>query len=165
MRTSPLVSLGSIVVVLTMGILNPAQAQKDFSPPPDEQQLPGQMHSEMKELPSVTVGRRDAQIIGADNKALQAAVDYIAGLGGGTVEIGAGEYVMRDSLHLRANVTVRGTKAPAKDGSTLFTLPKPGEYRVRLFPTERTFLDPPFEWWFKISVPKRTAPGPRRGQE
>ena len=41
---------------------------------------------------------------------LQAAVDYVAGLGGGTVEIGEGEYLMRDSLHLRSNVTVRGRK-------------------------------------------------------
>jgi hypothetical protein len=39
---------------------------------------------------------------------LQAAVDYVAALGGGTVEIGEGEFLMRDSLHLRAGVTVRG---------------------------------------------------------
>jgi parallel beta-helix repeat protein len=37
-------------------------------------------------------------------------MDYIAGLGGGTVEIGEGEFLMRDSLHLRSFVTVRGTK-------------------------------------------------------
>ena len=41
---------------------------------------------------------------------LQAAVDYVAALGGGTVEIGAGEYLMGDSLHLRSHVTVRGQK-------------------------------------------------------
>src|SRR5262249_10125400 len=44
------------------------------------------------------------------NRALQAAVDYVAGLGGGAVEIGEGEYLMRDSLHLRSHVTVRGRK-------------------------------------------------------
>src|SRR5204863_5396413 len=58
----------------------------------------------------ITVGLRDADIVGSDNRALQAAVDYIAGLGGGTVEIGAGEFVMHDSLHLRSFVTVRGVK-------------------------------------------------------
>ena len=58
--------------------------------------------------PSVTVGQSGADIVGGDNRALQAAVDYIAGLGGGTVEIGAGTYTMRDSLHLRKRVTVRG---------------------------------------------------------
>ncbi len=56
----------------------------------------------------VTVGVKDAEIIGRTNKALQAAVDYVAALGGGTVEIGPGEYWMENSLHLRSNVTVRG---------------------------------------------------------
>ena len=57
---------------------------------------------------SITVGLRDADIIGRDNRALQAAVDYVGNLGGGVVEIGPGEYLMRDSLHLRSRVTVRG---------------------------------------------------------
>jgi parallel beta-helix repeat protein len=68
------------------------------------------MHSAMSELPKLAVGRENADIIGADNRALQAAVDYVAGLGGGVVEIMEGEYVMRDSLHLRSGVTVRGRK-------------------------------------------------------
>jgi len=85
-----------------------ADSQKDPSPRPQEQQLPTAMHSAMQNLPRITVGRDNADIIGDDNRALQAAVDYIAGFGGGTVEIGEGEYVMYDSLHLRANVTVRG---------------------------------------------------------
>jgi hypothetical protein len=56
----------------------------------------------------VSVGLTDADIIGNDNRALQAAVDYVGNLGGGVVEIGPGEYLMRDSLHLRSRVTVRG---------------------------------------------------------
>lgn len=56
----------------------------------------------------VTVGLREADIIGSDNRALQAAVDYVGNLGGGIVEIGLGEFLMRDSLHLRSRVTVRG---------------------------------------------------------
>lgn len=90
--------------------LTAAEATPDFSPRPEEQQLPTAMHSAMDQLPRVTVGRQNADLIGADNRVLQAAVDYIAGLGGGLVEIGAGEYLMRDSLHLRPNVTVRGVK-------------------------------------------------------
>ncbi|MDE2887653.1 MAG: right-handed parallel beta-helix repeat-containing protein [Gemmatimonadota bacterium] len=58
--------------------------------------------------PTITVGLAHSDITGNDNRALQAAVDYIAGLGGGTVEIGPGTYTMRDSLHLRNRVTVRG---------------------------------------------------------
>ena len=110
MKTSPLALLFIVFVIGAMGILNASGSKVDFSPKPDEQQLPKAMHSKMSELPSVTVGRKEAQIIGVDNRALQAAVDYIAGLGGGTVEIGEGEYAMYDSLHLRANVTVRGSK-------------------------------------------------------
>jgi len=86
-----------------------AEAQRDFSPPADERQLPRKMHSEMSELPVVKVGQANADIIGSDNRALQAAVDYVAALGGGVVQIGPGEYVMRDSLHLRSFIAVRGT--------------------------------------------------------
>ncbi|WP_406695876.1 right-handed parallel beta-helix repeat-containing protein [Singulisphaera sp. Ch08] len=82
----------------------------DFAPKSDEQQLPTAMHSAMSERPTISVGRTGTDLIGADNRALQAAVDYVAGLGGGVVEIGEGEYLMRDSLHLRSNVTVRGQK-------------------------------------------------------
>ena len=110
MKSGSLTSLRFVFLVSTIGILHASEKQRDYSPQSDEQQLPLAMHSEMKELPSITVGKEDAWIIGVDNRALQAAVDYIAGLGGGTVEIGEGEYVMNDSLHLRANVVVKGSK-------------------------------------------------------
>jgi parallel beta-helix repeat protein len=57
---------------------------------------------------SITVGLKDADIVGLDNRALQAAMDYVAMLGGGTVKILQGTYLMKDSLHLRSNVTVIG---------------------------------------------------------
>jgi parallel beta-helix repeat protein len=72
----------------------------------------GRKHAEneLQARPAVriTVALRNADIIGSDNRALQAAVDYVGNLGGGVVEIGPGEYLMRDSLHLRSRVTVRG---------------------------------------------------------
>ena len=98
------------LVVSAAGVSHASETQKDFSPKPRERQLPKAMHSVMKELPVITVGKDNAHLTGSDNRALQAAVDYIAGLGGGVVEIGEGEYVMYDSLHLRANVTVKGKK-------------------------------------------------------
>ena len=99
-----------IVLALGMGVASAMAVEQDFSPKPDEQQLPHAMHSAMTQRPSVTVGLRDADLIGSDNRALQAAVDYVAGLGGGTVHIGPGTYAMHDSLHLRSNVVVRGHK-------------------------------------------------------
>lgn len=104
-------SLSLATALLLALALNAIAADKtDFSPAADEQQLPRAMHSKMKDRPHITVGASGADIVGSDNRALQAAVDYIAGLGGGTVEVGAGEFVMNDSLHLRSHVTVRGIK-------------------------------------------------------
>jgi len=60
---------------------------------------------------TVRVAQRpgEGDLCGADNRVLQAAVDYVGALGGGTVEIGPGVYEMRDSLHLRSGVAVRGS--------------------------------------------------------
>lgn len=57
---------------------------------------------------SITVGHSGADINGSDNRALQAAVDYVGNLGGGIVTILPGEYEMNDSLHLRSRVVLRG---------------------------------------------------------
>ena len=82
----------------------------DLAPKANERQLPYAMHSAMSDRPTIRVGRREADLVGTDHRVLQAAIDYVANLGGGIVEIGEGEYLMGDSLHLRSNVTVRGRK-------------------------------------------------------
>src|SRR5688572_13634152 len=120
---------GAAVCTALVWLLNAdviADEQSDASHRAEEQ-LPLAMHSRMTERPTIRVGLKDADIVGADNRALQAAVDYVAGLGGGTVEIGAGEFIMRDSLHLRSFVTVRGTSGKtilrkAKASSSLLVL-------------------------------------------
>ncbi|MCX8037578.1 MAG: right-handed parallel beta-helix repeat-containing protein [Candidatus Sumerlaeia bacterium] len=103
-------SLLAAVALVRAPLAAESQLPLDLSPRPDEQQLPRAMRAPVDEGPRISVGRANADLIGADNRALQAAVDYIAQLGGGTVEIGPGEFVMHDSLHLRANVIVRGQK-------------------------------------------------------
>ncbi|GAC1471589.1 MAG: hypothetical protein NVSMB9_17910 [Isosphaeraceae bacterium] len=103
----------------------------DLAPKPDEKQLPFAMHSEMSERPSIKVGQSGTDLVGTDNRALQAAVDYIAGLGGGIVEIGEGEYLMHDSLHLRSHVTVRGRKGKTilrKSDAAVSPLALDGDY-------------------------------------
>jgi parallel beta-helix repeat protein len=103
-------TISSLLLASVLGFLPisaKAAARDDLTAAVD-QQLPRAMHVAMKERPRVTVGTKDADITGTDNRALQSAVDYIANLGGGVVEIGAGEFSMRDSLHLRAQVTIRG---------------------------------------------------------
>jgi hypothetical protein len=61
------------------------------------------------ERAEVRVGIQDGEFQGADHRALQAAVDYVANLGGGTVHIGPGRYSMRNALTLRDNVRILGT--------------------------------------------------------
>jgi parallel beta-helix repeat protein len=56
----------------------------------------------------ISVGIETGDIRGSDHRALQAAVDYIAELGGGTVHVGPGRYRMRNALKLRDNVNVIG---------------------------------------------------------
>jgi parallel beta helix pectate lyase-like protein len=57
----------------------------------------------------VTVGPKQADLVGRDNLVLQAAVDRVAAAGGGVVQILPGTYTMHDSLHLRSGVRVRGS--------------------------------------------------------
>jgi len=59
---------------------------------------------------TVTVGRGKADLIGSDHRAIQAAVDYVAGLGGGTVKILPGEYRLRNAVYLRSNVRILGSR-------------------------------------------------------
>ena len=56
----------------------------------------------------IRVGLSGGDLQGNDHRALQSAVDYIASLGGGTVRIGPGRYLMRNALTLRDNVHVVG---------------------------------------------------------
>jgi hypothetical protein len=58
--------------------------------------------------PVLRVGADEGDIRGADGTALQAAVDRVAALGGGTVRIGPGRYLLRNALTLRSGVDVVG---------------------------------------------------------
>jgi parallel beta-helix repeat protein len=56
----------------------------------------------------VRVGVDSGDLRGGDQRALQAAVDHVAGLGGGIVHIGPGRYLMRNALTLRDHVRIVG---------------------------------------------------------
>lgn len=62
-----------------------------------------------KEKLTITVGPANADIQGKSDKAIQAAVDYVARLGGGTVEVLPGSYDLRSSIFLSSNVRVKGS--------------------------------------------------------
>ena len=50
----------------------------------------------------VTVGPQKADLVGTGDKVIQAAVDYVAGRGGGTVHILPGEYRLRNAVYLQS---------------------------------------------------------------
>jgi len=68
---------------------------------------------------TVTVGTRSGDIRGRDDKALQAAVDYLARYGGGTVRLEAGTFRLRNAVHLASNVRIVGEG----DGTTIVKEP------------------------------------------
>lgn len=57
---------------------------------------------------TLSVGPKDADLTGTDDKGLQAGLDYLHRLGGGTLVIRPGEYTMRNALYLRPGVAIRG---------------------------------------------------------
>lgn len=61
-----------------------------------------------RERLTVTVGPDKAQIIGRTETALQAAIDYVARLGGGTVQVLPGIYRMRNAIYLQSKVRLAG---------------------------------------------------------
>jgi hypothetical protein len=83
----------------------------------------------------ITVGPRRADLTGQDHLALQAAVDHVHGLGGGTVRIKPGVYEMGNSLFLRSGVCVVG----AGDGTVL-----------RKPPSGATPLIEDLDWYGKV---------------
>jgi len=60
---------------------------------------------------SISVGPKKADLVGTNEKVLQAAVDYMARMGGGTVRVLPGEYRLRNAIHLRDKVRILGSGA------------------------------------------------------
>jgi hypothetical protein len=58
---------------------------------------------------TITVGPKDADLVGTTDKVLQAAVDYVARLGGGTVNVLPGTYKLRNSVFLTSKVRLVGS--------------------------------------------------------
>jgi parallel beta-helix repeat protein len=87
---------------------------------PPATQLPTRMHEPAEEAIRVRVGHADEpatgpppDFIGRDGRVIQAALDFAARFDAGSarplVEVGPGRYPLRDSIHLRGGVELRGT--------------------------------------------------------
>ena len=98
------------------------------------------------EMFSLSVGNSSGDLIGKDDRVLQAAVDYVNRMGGGTVKVLPGTYTLRASVHLPSKVRLQGSGAEtvitrgaservalAADSDWYdqeITLTKPGGFRV-----------------------------------
>ena len=60
---------------------------------------------------TVTVGQGRGDLQGSDQRVIQAAVDYVARLGGGTVKILPGRYRFRNAVYLASGVRLIGSGA------------------------------------------------------
>src|SRR4051812_36861686 len=58
---------------------------------------------------TVTVGPQKADLVGNTEKVLQAAVDYMAAAGGGTVRVLPGTYHFRNAVYLRNGIRILGS--------------------------------------------------------
>jgi hypothetical protein len=64
-----------------------------------------------KERVTITVGHEKADLVGATDKVIQAAVDYVGRKGGGTVHVLPGTYRLRNSIFLQSKVRILGSGA------------------------------------------------------
>ncbi len=57
----------------------------------------------------LTIGQTDGDLRGNDDKVIQAGVEYLHRLGGGTLKVLPGVYNLRNAIYLRSNITLRGS--------------------------------------------------------
>jgi len=58
---------------------------------------------------TLTVGQSEGDLQGKDDKVIQAGVEYLHRLGGGTLRILPGVYALQNAIHLRPNITLQGS--------------------------------------------------------
>lgn len=58
---------------------------------------------------TLTVGPKKADLVGSNDKVIQAALDYVARLGGGTVKLLPGTFTCRNSIYMPSRVRLMGS--------------------------------------------------------
>lgn len=98
------------VVAASMGAASAAWAE-GLPPVSDPRATDGDdVHEpEWDERLTVTVGPDRADLVGRNDRVIQAAVDYVARLGGGTVHLLPGTYTLRSAIHLPSRIRLLGS--------------------------------------------------------
>ncbi len=90
----------------------------------------------------MTVGQAEGDLRGDDDKVIQAGIDYLHRLGGGTLEVLPGVYNLRNAIYLHPNITLRGSGEETilrKTGSVVTALARDSdwfEYGVQVADTK-----------------------------
>lgn len=58
---------------------------------------------------TLTVGQTEGDLIGKDDKIIQAGIEYLNRMGGGTLRILPGVYNMKNAIYLHPGITIRGS--------------------------------------------------------
>jgi hypothetical protein len=104
--------LGTATGLMAGTLCVDAAGADDPSPPPGPRATSGDLvEPKWKERLTITVGTNKGDLVGATDRVLQAAVDYVAQLGGGTVQILPGTYKLRNAVYLRSQVRLLGSGA------------------------------------------------------
>ncbi|MGH9718919.1 MAG: right-handed parallel beta-helix repeat-containing protein [Bryobacteraceae bacterium] len=102
--------LATTPAVLGAGILSAADTAPKAPPVTRPRATSGDaIEPDWQQRIKVTVGPDKADLAGRDHRVIQAAVDYVAGLGGGTVHILPGTYRFRNAVQLRSGVRIAGS--------------------------------------------------------
>jgi hypothetical protein len=84
--------------------------QEDLPPNTHPRAISGDcVEPDWEQRVTITVGLRNADIAGETDRAIQAAVDYVARKGGGTVRILPGTYRLRNSIFLQSKIRLQGS--------------------------------------------------------
>ena len=57
----------------------------------------------------LTVGQTEGDLQGKDDKIIQAGIEYLNRVGGGTLHILPGVYILQNAIYLRSNITLKGS--------------------------------------------------------
>ncbi len=58
---------------------------------------------------TLTVGQTEGELTGKDDRIIQAGIDYLTRLGGGTLQILPGTYTINNAIYLHSNVNIKGS--------------------------------------------------------
>lgn len=104
--------LTSIILSVVFGMHLSTFAQNSWQERDKIRSLPlQQTNRPLRTLQRITlsVGQSGADLNGKDDKIIQAGVDYLSRLGGGTLKILPGNYVINNAIYLKPNITVKGS--------------------------------------------------------